>query len=47
MKKVGTISTSNHMFRKATSDKLRECIFEDFEIARVKRGQFQYFQSRE
>ena len=35
------------MFRKATSDKLRECIFEDFEIARVKRGQFQYFQSRE
>ena len=38
------ISTSNHMFERAICDKLSECIFENFEIARVKRGQFQIFQ---
>ena len=30
------ISTSNHMFQKAIWDKLPKCIFENFEIARVK-----------
>ena len=36
--KVNTvISTSNHMFGRAIWDKLSECIFENFEIARVKR----------
>ena len=30
------ISTSNHMFGRAIWDKLPECIFENFEIARVK-----------
>ena len=38
------MSTSNHMFGKAIWDKLSECIFENFEITRVKRGQFQNFQ---
>ena len=38
------ISTSNHMFGRTIWDKLRECIFENFEIAQVKRGQFQNFQ---
>ena len=38
------ISTSNHMFVKAIWDKLPECIFENFEIARVKQGQLQNFQ---
>ena len=37
------ISTSNHMFGRAIWDKLPKCIFENFEIARVKRGQFQKF----
>ena len=40
-------STTNHMFGMAIWDKLLECIFEifeNFEIARVKPGQFQYFQ---
>ena len=32
------------MFGKAISDKLPECIFEKFEIARVTQGQFQNFQ---
>ena len=32
------------MFRRAIWDKLAECIFENFEIARVKREQFQKFQ---
>ena len=32
------VSTSNHMFGRAIWDKLPECIFENFEIARVKRG---------
>ena len=35
-----TISTSNHMFASAIWDKLPKCIFENFEIARVKRRQF-------
>ena len=30
------ISTSNHMSGRAIWDKLPECIFENFEIARVK-----------
>ena len=32
------------MFETAIWNKLPECIFENFEIARVKRGQFQNFQ---
>ena len=32
------------MFGRAIWDKLPECTFENFEIASVKRGQFQYFQ---
>ena len=32
------------MFRRAIWDKLPECFFENFEIAREKRGQFQNFQ---
>ena len=32
------------MFGRAIWDKLSECIFENFEIARVKRGEFQNFQ---
>ena len=39
-----SISTSNHMFGSAIWDKLPKCIFENSEIARVKRGQFQNFQ---
>ena len=39
---------SNHIFGRTIWDKLPECIFERFEIARVKRGRFQIFQkSRE
>ena len=38
------ISTSNHMSGRAIWDKLPECIFENFEIALVKQGQFQNFQ---
>ena len=38
------ISNSNHMCGRAIWDKLPKCIFEHFEIARVKRGQFQDFQ---
>ena len=37
------VCTSNHMFGRAIWDKLPECIFENFEITRVKRGQFQNF----
>ena len=36
--------TSNQMFGRMIWDKLPECILENFEIARVKRGQFQNFQ---
>ena len=32
------------MFGREIWDKLLECIFENFEIVRVKRGQFQNFQ---
>ena len=32
------------MFGRTIWDNLPECIFESFEIARVKRGQFQNFQ---
>ena len=39
-----SISTSNHMFGRAIWDKLPKCIFENSEIALVKRGQFQNFQ---
>ena len=42
-----TICTSNHMFGRAVWDKLPEWIFENFEIARVKRGQFQIFKNHE
>ena len=38
------ISTSNHVFGRAIWGKLPVCIFENFEIARVKWGQFQNFQ---
>ena len=42
------ICTTNHMFDRAIWDKLPECIFENFEIALVKQGEFQNFQkSRE
>ena len=34
------ISTSNHMFGRAVWDEWPECIFENFKIARVNRGQF-------
>ena len=37
LEKVHSIITSNHMFGRAI-DKLPECIFENFEIARVKQG---------
>ena len=39
-----TISTNSHMFERAIWDKLPESIFENFKIARVKRGQFENFQ---
>ena len=32
-----------HLFVRAIWDKLPECVFENFEIGRVKRGQFQNF----
>ena len=32
------ISTCNHVFRRAIWDKLPECIFENFEVARAKQG---------
>ena len=38
------VSTSNHMFERVILDKLPECISENFEIARLKQGQFQNFQ---
>ena len=38
------VTTSNHMFGRGIWDKLTYCIFENFQIARVKRGQFQNFQ---
>ena len=38
------VSTSNHMFGTSIWGKLTECIFENFEITRVKQKQFQNFQ---
>ena len=38
---ISLISTSNYMFGRAIWDKLPKCILENFEIVRVKRGQFQ------
>ena len=38
------ISASYHMFGKAIWDKLRKCIFEYFESARVKQELFENFQ---
>ena len=35
-KLIQSVGTSNHMFRKKIWDKLSECIFKNFEIARVK-----------
>ena len=35
---TGHICTSNYMFGRAIRYKLPECIFENFETARVKRG---------
>ena len=40
---VIVISTTNYMFGTAIWDKLHERIFENFEISRVKRWQFQNF----
>ena len=37
-----SISTSNHMFGRAISDKLPKCIFENFEVSQVKLGQFKW-----
>ena len=39
-----SVSTSTHMLKRAIWDKFPVCIFENFEIARVKQGQFQIFQ---
>ena len=41
---IVTVSTSNHMLGRAIWDKLPECVFENLEIARLKRVQFQIFQ---
>ena len=41
------ISTSNYMFGKSIWDKLPECIFEKFEIGRVKRGQLRIFKNHD
>ena len=38
---IKSVSTSNHMFGRAIRDKLLKCIFENFEIARVKLVLFQ------
>ena len=42
--KHNCFTTGNHVFRRAIWDKLPERIFENFQIARVKRGQFENFQ---
>ena len=41
---LNSISTSNHIFGRMIWDKLPECIFKNFENARVKGEQFQNFQ---
>ena len=38
---IKSVSTGNHMLGRAIWDKLHKCIFENFEIARVKLVQFQ------
>ena len=38
VKLIMLVSTSNHMFGRAILDKLPKCIFENFEIAQVKRA---------
>ena len=42
---IWVISTSNLMFERVIRDKLSECIFENFHIARLKRRQFQNFKN--
>ena len=37
------VCTCNHIFGRVIWDKFHECSFENFEIALVKRGQFQIF----
>ena len=39
-----SLSTSNQMHGRVSWDKFPECSFLNFEIVRVKRGQFQIFQ---
>ena len=39
-----TTGSSNHILGRVVWDKLPKFTFEDFRIARVKRGQFQVFQ---
>ena len=38
-----SVSTNNHMFGTEIWDKLPKCIFEHFQTARLKRGDFQKF----
>ena len=38
-----SVSIRNHMFGRAIWEIAQKCIFEIFEIAQVKRGQFQKF----
>ena len=42
-----SVGTSNHVFGRAIWDEFPECIFKNFEIARVKRGQFLNFQKQQ
>ena len=42
-----SISTSNHKFRRAIWDKLLKCIFENFEIAQVKKCYFKNLEHHE
>ena len=46
MSQMSQMSTSDHMLGRAIWDKLSECIFENFEIARVKPGNFKIFENR-
>ena len=41
---IKSISTRNHMFGIEICDKLLKSVFENFEIAQVKLGQFQNIQ---
>ena len=38
------ICMSNHMFKEGDLGKFPECVFENFEMTRVKRGQCRHFQ---